>query len=460
MNDQLSSVIKTIKRALNRSFKRLLMVPSVIRAYRFLGVWLSKSRWFLVLAPLFIFLHSVIGDWITELSLFVFADIKQEQLFGLVNSYEQHPLNPHFSALLWIAFYALFIILIYRDLESNYEDSQRKSQNIAQTLIDELPQLVHLPEAFVAQKRKALSYLTDSDLRKAVLEKQTQTASSSLTSTQVMRADNEHIASQTCNSEERYTTVKELGRGAMGVVYQAKDNVLDRTVALKSMSEQLSAKRQFGERFNREAKMIARLNHPGIVQIYDYFEIGGHYAIAMEYVEGHSLEDVIDANTLPLPIRRNIAIQIAEAMSFAHEQGVIHRDLKPANVLITNDKRIKLTDFGLAKLSGTNETQVGVVLGSPLYMSPEQAKGQQIDHRVDLYAFGILYYQLMTGELPFNGDTSASVIAQQLTQNINFDHSSCKELNAKDRQLIRALTEKEPDKRIQEFTAVIQLLKE
>jgi len=189
MNDQLSSVIKAIKRALNCSFKRLLMIPSVFRAYRFLGVWLSKSRWFLVLAPLFIFLHSVIGDWITELSLFVFADIKQEQLFGLVNSYEQHPLNPYFSAVLWAAFYALFMLLIYRDLKSNYQSSQRKSQDIAQTLIDELPQLVHRPEAYVAQKRKALSYLTDSDLRKAVLEKQPQTASSSLSSTHVMGAD-------------------------------------------------------------------------------------------------------------------------------------------------------------------------------------------------------------------------------------------------------------------------------
>jgi Tol biopolymer transport system component len=203
-----------------------------------------------------------------------------------------------------------------------------------------------------------------------------------------------------------YRIVAELGRGGMAVVYKAWQPSLERFVALKVLPAYFQHEPEFLARFHREAKSAARLNHPNIITIHDTGEIDGVHYIAMEYVEGGSLRDRLAAGPLSLEETANILAQIAAALDFAHRHGLIHRDIKPANILFTDDGRPKVTDFGIARASdGTHLTRTGVLMGTPEYMAPEQAEGRPVDHRTDLYALGVVLYQMLTGRAPFQGTT-------------------------------------------------------
>ncbi|HHW14201.1 MAG TPA: protein kinase [Firmicutes bacterium] len=214
----------------------------------------------------------------------------------------------------------------------------------------------------------------------------------------------------------RYQIVDKIGEGGMALVYRGLDTLLHREVAIKVLRDQYASDEQFVERFRREAQAAASLSHPNVVNIYDVGEVDGVYFIVMEYVHGRSLRRVIEEEGRLSPVRAaRYALEICEALQHAHERGLIHRDIKPHNILITEDDRVKVTDFGIARAASSSTlTQTGIVIGSVHYFSPEQARGSQIGPQSDLYSLGIVLYEMLTGEVPFTGDSPISVALKQI----------------------------------------------
>ncbi|MGB6362927.1 MAG: serine/threonine-protein kinase, partial [Thermoanaerobaculia bacterium] len=214
-----------------------------------------------------------------------------------------------------------------------------------------------------------------------------------------------------------------LGAGGMGEVFRAEDTTLDREVALKVLPTELASDPERLARFEREAKTLAALDHPNIVTIYTVEEADGVRFLTMQLVEGKQLSELIPRGGMPVERIFELGIPLAEALAAAHEKGVIHRDLKPANIMVTTDDRVKVLDFGLAKLQpdtavvATTEARTealtgeGRILGTMPYMSPEQLEGKEIDARSDIFSFGAMLYEMATGERPFQGDTSVSLIS-------------------------------------------------
>lgn len=213
----------------------------------------------------------------------------------------------------------------------------------------------------------------------------------------------------------RYHVVKELGRGAMGVVYLGKDPTIQRHVAIKTMrlddidnEEEL---KEFRNRFFREAESTGRLSHPNIVTVYDAGEQEGLAYIAMEYLEGTLLSCYCQKSTL-LPAKQALQIvaTVADALDYAHSQGVVHRDVKPANIMILKQRLVKVMDFGIAKMASASKTQTSMIVGTPRYMSPEQATGKDVDGRSDVFSLGIVLFELLSGERPFDADNMAALV--------------------------------------------------
>lgn len=260
----------------------------------------------------------------------------------------------------------------------------------------------------------------------------------------------------------RYRVLSELGRGGMGVVYLAKDVVLDRDVALKELPARLAGDDAFAARFRQEARMLARLTHPNIVQVFDLVEHGSSLFMAMELMEGGDLDRLLaKMGPAPLPMVAKLMAPIADALAVAHSKGIVHRDVKPMNVLLTGDGTPKLTDFGLAKADadGTMHTVEGAIMGSPRYMSPEQAAGRSADLRADVYSFGVTLFLLLTGRLPFEGDT-ASLLAQHLTQPPPDPRALNADVPEVLAQLVLSMLSKNPDNRPQDMAAVARTLRE
>lgn len=216
--------------------------------------------------------------------------------------------------------------------------------------------------------------------------------------------------------DDRYEVIKTLGSGGMADVYLANDRLLGRQVALKVLSSRYANDEQFVERFRREASSAAGLNHPNIVQIYDRGEAEGSYYIAMEYLDGRSLKEII-LKYAPLSpeLVVSVSMQILEALRFAHRRDVIHRDIKPQNIIVDNDGRVKVTDFGIARAgSASTMTEAGSILGTAHYLSPEQAQGQPVEAASDLYSLGVVMYEMATGKLPFDGDNPVTIAMQHV----------------------------------------------
>ena len=212
-----------------------------------------------------------------------------------------------------------------------------------------------------------------------------------------------------------YTLLEPIGHGGMSVVYRARHDALDRTVAVKILSENLAASTEFLERFRREARTVANLRHPNVITVFDFGqdERGVPYLV-LEYIEGPTLADLMDTGLDDSRIP-SLLDQIAAGLDYAHGRGVIHRDIKPGNVLMTEDGRAVLADFGLAwLLEGAHLTLSGGVIGTPEYMSPEQAAGEPIDYRSDVYALGVVLYEMLVGERPFAAETPIAVLLQHL----------------------------------------------
>ena len=213
----------------------------------------------------------------------------------------------------------------------------------------------------------------------------------------------------------RYEIIKTIGQGAMGLVYKAKDPAIDRTVAIKTIREDsnLFAKdaEEVKKRFRREAQVAGRLSHPGIVTIYDVGGEGGLFYIVMEYVEGDTLDKIVDSKHLPdVDKTIDLMLQVCDAIGYAHKNGIIHRDIKPANIMIVDKRYVKVMDFGIARIASSDMTQVGKIMGTPNYMSPEQVMGAKVDNRTDIFSMGVILYELLTGEKAFPGESITTVI--------------------------------------------------
>jgi beta-lactam-binding protein with PASTA domain/predicted Ser/Thr protein kinase len=217
--------------------------------------------------------------------------------------------------------------------------------------------------------------------------------------------------------DKRYVIERKLGSGGMADVYLAEDQELGRRVALKLLDERHASDEQFVERFRREAQSAAGLNHPSIVSIFDRGYAEGTYYIAMEYLDGRTLKELLVKNgPTPVPIAIDYARQILGALAFAHRNAIIHRDIKPHNIIVGGDGRVKVTDFGIARSGASQMTEAGSIVGTAQYLSPEQARGAPVDPRSDLYSLGIVLYEMLTGKVPFTGDTPVEIAMKHLSQ--------------------------------------------
>jgi serine/threonine-protein kinase len=216
----------------------------------------------------------------------------------------------------------------------------------------------------------------------------------------------------------RYEVESRIGTGGMAEVWKGRDRVLNRTVAIKTLLSQYARDGSFVDRFRREAQAAARLNHPGIVSVYDSGD-GDDPFIVMQYIEGRTLADFLaSGNTLPVAKATEIAQEIAEALAAAHAHGVIHRDIKPANVMVTREGKVLVMDFGIARMITGPETapQTSAVLGTASYLSPEQAQGQAVDARTDIYSLGVVLYEMLAGRPPFTGDSPMAIAYKQVNE--------------------------------------------
>jgi serine/threonine protein kinase len=247
----------------------------------------------------------------------------------------------------------------------------------------------------------------------------------------------------------RYEIIEKLGSGGMSVVYKGLDTLLNRLVTIKVLREQYASDEDFVRRFRREAQSVASLSHINIVSIFDVGSEGNLYYLVMEFVEGQNLKEFIRENgKVPPKAAVPIAMQILDALQHAHEHGVVHRDIKPHNILLTKDNRVKVTDFGIARAaSEATVTYTGTIVGSVHYISPEQAKGSVIGARADIYAAGVVLYEMLTGQLPFTGESPIAVALQHIQREPEMPHQIIEEVPFELSQVVRRAMQKNPDYR-------------
>ena len=268
----------------------------------------------------------------------------------------------------------------------------------------------------------------------------------------------ERLASETI-VDGRYRVVDRVGSGGMADVYCAEDLQLGRRVALKVLHSRFAEDPEFVERFRREARSAAGLNHQHVVSVYDRGEWDGAYYIAMEFLDGRSLKAIIQEEAPLDPARAiDLTVQVLRAARFAHRRGIIHRDLKPHNVIVDDEGRAKVTDFGIARAGASDMTQTGSIMGTAQYLSPEQAQGYAVSEPSDLYSIGVILYELLTGRVPFEGESAVTIALKHVNERpmppSQFNPAVSPELEA---VVLRAL-EKDPARRFPDADAFIAAL--
>jgi len=258
----------------------------------------------------------------------------------------------------------------------------------------------------------------------------------------------------------KYKIIEEIGRGGMGVVYKAEDTKLIRNVALKFLPAELIQDKQAKARFFQEAQTAAAINHPNICIIHEIDEAENQTFIAMEFIKGQTLKERIETSPLKIEEAVKITLKVAEGLKQAHKKGIIHRDIKPANIMLTDKDNVKILDFGIAKISGACRlTHTGTTIGTVAYMSPEQASGEKVDHRTDIWSLGVVLYEMLTGQLPFKGDHEQSVIYSIINEEPESLEKSCKDFPEFLQNAIQMSLQKEPGNRFQTTDEFINTLR-
>lgn len=455
--------------------------PRLRRKPRVIACWLGGARRAQILLLLAILLLPTLMPGAVDTFVeFIHPPVQHEHLFGLVRLQGSDPRIPERQEQLKIFIWSLSILavvlLLWLDIPKGLQRAMHKARQ-RERMADEL--LGSQPSRSILLYRGALALASDPDyelqLQSKLLKLDQQlsrvirpdgngnlNAANDAGKHQTMILGEMHESAEPAGLpviSNRYLLEKELGRGGMGIVYYAHDGVLDRHVAIKELLMHFAGNDAGRDRFQQEARALARLTHPYIVQIYDFILEKNRACIAMEYVDGQSLDDYLAAhNVLPLVQAIKLGRQLAEAMAYAHVRGVVHRDFKPANVLLQKDFTPKIMDFGLAKITESSvQTQIGTVMGSPAYMSPEQALGEASDARSDIYSLGVTLYRMLTGQLPFSGDAKSIMAAH-----INREPTSPGQLNAAiplalDALIMRML-HKDAVQRVQSMNEVISTL--
>jgi serine/threonine-protein kinase len=265
------------------------------------------------------------------------------------------------------------------------------------------------------------------------------------------------VTEQTLERIGRYRIVSEIGRGAMGIVYRGEDEALGRSAAIKTILASMDSEEQAGylARFRQEARALGGLNHPSIITVYEFGDEGGVAYLAMEYLDGRELREMIARKQLDLHTAVDIAAQVAEGLAFAHARGIVHRDVKPGNVMVVEGNRAKIMDFGIARVRISDvKTQTGLLLGSPKYMSPEHVFGRPVDNRSDIFSLGIVLHEMLTGVPPFTADNAPALMYQVCNaQPMPPSAMNLGVTRTLDRIVARAL-EKEPEARYQDAGAM------
>ena len=259
---------------------------------------------------------------------------------------------------------------------------------------------------------------------------------------------------------DRYEILEKIGTGGMAEVFKGKDHKLNRYVAVKVMKEEFRDNDGFVKKFKEEAQAAAGLAHPNIVNVYDVGDENGVYYIVMELVEGITLKNYIERKgRLSIKEATSIAIQVSAGLEVAHNNHIVHRDIKPQNIIISREGKVKVTDFGIAKAT-TSQTTTSSAMGSVHYASPEQARGGYVDHRSDIYSLGIVMYEMVTGRVPFDGETAVTVAVKHLQEQMVPPSEYCPEIPYSLEQIIKKCTEKSPDRRYQDIGDLMADLKQ
>jgi tRNA A-37 threonylcarbamoyl transferase component Bud32 len=473
------------------------LAPKIVRKPKLFLYWLFSARWaqlvlLLVVLGLPKFIPSIVDPQLEQL----YPPITEKKYWGLIKNTRPDPLLESRQKIarivLWAGSSGLVIFLLVLHIPraiSNTTAMAHKREREADALTDSQP------SSSVMLYNSALSLASDRTHEASIIKKiksidqrisgrihPKKTEESKILSGRTAGAETKIFESCAQNSsyienddviriqvgiesdgigpDNRYLIRNELGRGAMGIVYCAQDRILGRNVALKKLTCDLREDKDLIRRFKQEAKALARLSHPHIVQVYDFVQDGDQPWIAIELVEGKTIADYLhDKGVMPISETVQLVIQMAEALAYAHKRGVVHRDFKPANVILSIDGAAKITDFGLAKIAQSSvHTQVGSFLGSPAYMSPEQTQGKVANVYSDIYALGVTLYEMLSGRLPFTGDFE-SVIVQKLTANPKPLSALNGKIPGQLKHLVFQMLEKESDKRPESMDEVAEVLK-
>lgn len=461
-----------------------LLVPAVAKKPSVIWRWIVASYWFYISILIAVILMTTAVPSVVDATLAeIYPQIETKKLFGLIVQKSNDPRimqqRQIILGILWVVSIGLSAYVLLLSLPG----AVRKAGIKARQKENQADKLVKVkPSESILLYNKALKLTVDQNLESMLTSKidtldnvmktghfdQVSPSPPEIQKPQrtgTIMLPKEDVSDHskqgnTIGPDGRYRIEKEIGRGAMGIVFLAKDQLLLRDVALKKLTSGVNQNQNIVTRFQQEARALAQLSHPNIIQIYDFVHEKDQYWIAMEHVEGKDLGSLTEeSENYPVNDYLRICILVAKAMDYAHNRGVVHRDFKPSNVLVTMEGEPKVMDFGLAKLSHSSIATIeGSLLGSPAYMSPEQAKGETADARSDIYAMGVTLFQLITGELPFEGDLKSVI-----TQKIAGRQPSVELLENKVPtdlvQIIKKMTATDPDDRPATMKTVSEALK-